>query len=527
MITNPLQKKAYDAIAAVLPFTIDPAKITVEPGLSYTRSPIKAHDYAAGVMSAFGSVVEHIGVLRGLPAQTMKLNRRRCGLLLNSAQLQFLNGYGCLMDTWPIGPDNGTYRAKDGRYVTIIGLHPHLRDGLLEYFQCANSARAIQAAVEKKTAQQIEDELAVLRLPAGIVRSREEWLAHPQGAAVAKRPMIDIEQRGNARQRELGKAQHRPLEGVRVVDLAAVIAGPTVGRLLAEQGADVIKVQPPVGDWSLPLWLDVSWGKRCVLTDIKGRAGKKRLIELLSRADVLVNSNSPGALDRLGLDEKTLREINPNLVYAGVSFSPQNTPWAERKGFEQIAQAVSGLMHVHSESLPAPNVISVLINDYVTGYLGAIGAVAALAAREEKGGYWQVGASLSRCATMGASLVERQDVEQYAPVTMEDLIHYAVDQVTPSGVITRLGSAIEFSLTPSFALHPTGLPGAYPDTIAWAEAPAAEGPPIAPHYPSKMAREGCIRNLVSCFGIEDRGDGGGGFSLASKELFEYVTASRQ
>ena len=117
------------------------------------------------VMGAYGSVVERLGERRGLPAQTMTLNRRRCGLLLNSGQLQFLNGYGCLTDTWPIGPDNGTYRARDGRYVTIIGLDPHLRDGLLEYFQCTNSARAIQAAVEKKTAQQIEDELAALRFP--------------------------------------------------------------------------------------------------------------------------------------------------------------------------------------------------------------------------------------------------------------------------------------------------------------------------------------------------------------------------
>ncbi len=122
MITNAMQKKAFGSIAAALPFGIDPAKVAVEQGLSYTVSPVKAHDYAAGVMGAFGSVVEHIGVLRGLPAQTMKLNRRRCGLLLNSAQLQFLNGYGCLMDTLPIGPDNGTYRANDGRYVTLIGL---------------------------------------------------------------------------------------------------------------------------------------------------------------------------------------------------------------------------------------------------------------------------------------------------------------------------------------------------------------------------------------------------------------------
>src|SRR5262245_49959445 len=100
MITDPFQKKAYDAVAAALPFAIDPAKITVEPGVSYLPSPIKQHDYAAGMMAAFGSVVEHLGRVRGLPAQTMTLNRRLAGFHLNELQTQFLNGYPLVLDTW-------------------------------------------------------------------------------------------------------------------------------------------------------------------------------------------------------------------------------------------------------------------------------------------------------------------------------------------------------------------------------------------------------------------------------------------
>jgi hypothetical protein len=115
MITNPFQRKVFDAVSAALPFAIDPAKITVEPGVSYLPSPIKLHDYAAGVMAALGSVVEHLGRVRGLPAQTMTLNRRLCGFHLNELQTQFLNGYPVLLDNWPVGADNGTYRTKDGR----------------------------------------------------------------------------------------------------------------------------------------------------------------------------------------------------------------------------------------------------------------------------------------------------------------------------------------------------------------------------------------------------------------------------
>ena len=121
MITDPYQKKAYDAVSAALPFAIDPAKITVEPGVSYLPSPIKLHDYAVGVMAAFGSVVEHLGRVRGLPAQSMTLNRRLSGFHLNELQTQFLNGYSVMMDTWPMAADNGTYRTRDGRYVQMIG----------------------------------------------------------------------------------------------------------------------------------------------------------------------------------------------------------------------------------------------------------------------------------------------------------------------------------------------------------------------------------------------------------------------
>jgi crotonobetainyl-CoA:carnitine CoA-transferase CaiB-like acyl-CoA transferase len=533
MITNPFQKKAYDAVSAALPFAIDPAKITVEPGVSYLPSPIKLHDYAAGVMAAFGSVVEYLGELRGLPAQTMTLNRRLCGFHLNELQTQFLNGYPVLLDNWPVGADNGAYRTKDGRYVWTIGLFPHLVNALLGHLQCPDNPEAIQAAVEKYTAQRLEDEVAGgLNLALGMVRTPHEWLAHPQGAATAKLPLFNIDQRGSTKKRVLRNAKYRPLEGVRVIDLTNVVAGPTAGFALAEQGADVIVVHPPRGDWVTPIWLSVGWGKKSILTDIKSPGGKRRFVDLLAGADVLLSSNRPGALDRLGLSEAELAEINPNLIYASESFASLGTPWGGRRGFEQIAQAVSGTAHVHSEGLglESPTVTPALMNDHLTGYLLAIAVVAALAEREAQGGYWRVDTSLTRCSTFGQTLVEPVDAEPYAPVTEQDLIDHGVDQVSPWGTFTRFAPPVAFSHTPSMALRPPAWPGSDPDSIGWTVNPAGDAPPQVPHYPSKVVREGGIRNFVPNFGIEDRGDGGGVVGLVSKpealeaQLKKYAAA---
>jgi crotonobetainyl-CoA:carnitine CoA-transferase CaiB-like acyl-CoA transferase len=524
LISAPFQKTAYEAVASSLPFRLDDSKVTVAPAVSYVKSPVKAHDYAAGVMAAFGSVVEHLGTVRGLPAQTMKLDRRRCGLLLNGLQLHFQNGYSTIMDKWGVNPDNGTYRAKDGRFVTMIGIHPHLRDRLLVYLNCTNTAQAIQAAVERKTSQDLEDDAIAHKLPLGIVRTPEEWAEHPIGAEVAKRPLIDFDGSGAVKRRLLGPAKHRPLEGVRVVELTHMVAGPNCGRLLAEQGADVIKLQPPLGDWVLPIWMDGSWGKKNILLDIGGRRGKARLHELLASADVLIDGQRPGVLNGMGLDDAGLAALNPNLVRASLSCFPLGTAWGERPGFEQIAQAVSGTMHVHSAGMAAPTVVPALLNDYLTGYLVAIGVVAALAEREERGGYYHVASSLARCSTLAPSLAAPLEAEPYEPARMQDLVAYAIDQPSPAGIFTRIAPAVEFSHTPSHThRHPT-LMNSMPDTTGWDDVPT--NPPTVPHEPSKLAREGKIYGLVECFGIEDRSDGGGIMSLASKSLIDYVLAHR-
>ena len=123
-------------------------------------------------------------------------------------------------------------------------------------------------------------------------------------------------------------------------------------------------------------------------------------------------------------------------------------------------------MHVHSDGLglDAPTVTGGLMNDHITGYLLAIAAVAALAEREEKGGFWHVYASLTRTSMLGNELVGSVDDEPYEPVTVQDLIEHGVDQDSPWGTFTRFTPPVAFSDTPSFAVLPPAWPGTYPDT---------------------------------------------------------------
>src|SRR5262245_66283472 len=100
-------------------------------------------------MAAFGSVVEYIGRVRGLSAQTMTLNRRLCGFHLNELQVQLLNGYSLVLDAWPVGADNGTYRTKDGRYVQMIGLFTHMVNELMGHLKFDITRLLINDAVEK------------------------------------------------------------------------------------------------------------------------------------------------------------------------------------------------------------------------------------------------------------------------------------------------------------------------------------------------------------------------------------------
>jgi len=203
------------------------------------------------------------------------------------------------------------------------------------------------------------------------------------------------------------QARPLPLAGVRVLDVCQVMAGPYACMLLADLGADVIKIEPPDGgDQTRSAmgfkmkgpdsmgFLNMNRNKRSVTLDLKTEAGREVLYKLAESADILVENYRPGVMKRLGIDYETLAEINPKLVYVSISGFGQSGPWAKRPGFDLMAQAMSGVMSVTGYPGDAPVKCGVPVADIGCALFATYGMLAAYIGAKETGKGQYVDASL-------------------------------------------------------------------------------------------------------------------------------------
>ncbi len=197
-----------------------------------------------------------------------------------------------------------------------------------------------------------------------------------------------------------------PLDGVKVVELAHIMAGPVCGLMLADLGADVIKVERPEGDDTrrfLPpaigeesaAFLMMNRNKRGVALNLKDEADRAAFLDLLRDADILIENHRKGTMEKLGLGPEALEEVNPGLIHVEVSGFGRTGPYAERGGFDLIAQGMSGLMSITGEGPGRPPVkVGAPVSDITAGILAAMGALAAYIHREKTGEGQRVDTSL-------------------------------------------------------------------------------------------------------------------------------------
>ncbi|MDH6293306.1 CaiB/BaiF CoA transferase family protein [Rhodococcus opacus] len=187
-----------------------------------------------------------------------------------------------------------------------------------------------------------------------------------------------------------------PLDGVRVVDLTHVAAGPYGTSLLGDFGADVVKVEPPSGDSMRDVdagfgphessyFFGVNRSKRSLVLDLKNKDSRGVLERLVADADVLAVAYRPDALRRMGLDYETLRKINPRLIYVSITAFGEDGPRAHQPGMDILAQALSGLMGVTGEDGRAPVKVGAPVGDFIGSFLFGLGVCAALRLRDKTG----------------------------------------------------------------------------------------------------------------------------------------------
>jgi len=191
-----------------------------------------------------------------------------------------------------------------------------------------------------------------------------------------------------------------PLKGLKVVELARILAGPWIGQTLADLGADVIKVESPEGDdtrkWGPP-YIEVAGdssaayfhacnrGKRSIAADFSTPEGKAIVLRLIDQADILIENFKVGGLAKFGLDYATLALRNPRLIYCSVTGFGQTGPYAQRAGYDFMIQGMAGMMDITGEPEREPQKVGVAITDIFTGLYGVIGIQAALLQRAQTG----------------------------------------------------------------------------------------------------------------------------------------------
>jgi len=205
-----------------------------------------------------------------------------------------------------------------------------------------------------------------------------------------------------------------PLDGIRVIELARILAGPWAGQTLADLGADVIKVEAPEGDdtrrWGPPFiesrgettaayFHATNRGKRSITCDFRTAEGQDTVRRLVADADVLIENFKVGGLAKYGLDYASLRKVNPRLIYCSITGFGQDGPYAHRAGYDFIIQGMSGLMSVTGPADGQPQKVGVAVTDIFTGVYAATAILAALVQRGRTGEGQQIDMALLDVAT--------------------------------------------------------------------------------------------------------------------------------
>ena len=424
------------------------------------RTPYRVGAAGAAALAAVGLAASELWALRTGRRQHVSVDVRAAVASLRSARYLTIDGRPP-PDPWD--PLSGFYPVGGSRWISLHCNFPDHRDAALAVLGTAAERAAAEDASRNWDGPALEDAIHAAGGCAGLARRADEWLGHAQAAAVAAQPLLEIQRIADAPPEPLPPGT-RPLAGVRVLDLTRVLAGPTCARTLAEHGADVLRITGAHLPDSGAMELDTGLGKLSAHLDLRSAEGIGRLRELLRGADVFSQSYRPGALAARGLSPQHAAALRPGIVYVSLSAWGTSGPWRERRGFDSIVQSVSG-MALASGDGAKPRLMPVSAIDYVSGYLMAFGAMAALGRRAREGGSWLVRVALART---GRWIVDRgtiaparlSEVPQELPP--EEVARLTTHTRSPAGLIGHLKPVVGLSETPPHWARPPVPLGHHP-----------------------------------------------------------------
>ena len=315
----------------------------------------------------------------------------------------------------------GDYATRDG-WIRLHTNAPHHRQAALTVLGCAPDRAAVAQAVAQWQGAALETAVVDHGGCAAQMRSAEQWRAHPQGRTVAAEPLIAFDAVPGAVDGAWAGAADpaRPLQGLKVLDLTRVLAGPIATRFLAGYGADVLRIDAP--DWNEPGVIpEVTPGKRCARLDLRQAPDRAVFEQLLAQADVLVHGYRPDALAQLGYDGPFRRQCNPALIDVSLDAYGWAGPWAGRRGFDSLVQMSCGIadhgMRMQGANRPLPLPVQAL--DHATGYLMAAAVVRGLLARLSAQRVLSAQLSLARTAALLMAYPHHGDLPALAPAGAE------------------------------------------------------------------------------------------------------------
>jgi crotonobetainyl-CoA:carnitine CoA-transferase CaiB-like acyl-CoA transferase len=445
------------------------AEVEIEGADPFYPTPFRVGESAAAALAATGVVANDIWEMRTGRRQRIHVDVREAAATLRTVDYTRAPDTAGHYVQVPI-PDAMSHMltvtqpwpTADGRWFLPHFNLPNLSARVLDVLQCDSTPAAVEAAVARWKADDLEAAIASAGACGGTIRSVDEWLAHPQGQYLVGRPVIEIVRIGDS-EPEPFPAGQTPLGGVRVLDLTRILAGPVAGRTLAEHGADVLMVTGSALPQTPEHVRDTSHGKRSCFLDLKTHDGAARLHALAKDADVFIDGYRPGRLVSLGFDATTLTAERPGIVHVAVSCFGSGGPFADRAGWEQVAQAVTGVCEANGRLNGAgrPKLVFAPMCDYTTGYLAAYGAMLALSRRAREGGSYSVHVSLCQAA-MFAQRRGLVDHFSAAKGRLDDaaLDKLYVDENAAYGPLRTLGPVLSMSETPCRWPHPAPRLGA-------------------------------------------------------------------